>query len=173
VRPDAAVAAASGAVLADPNVEAGLAQQVGRLVYRATGEGLRSEGDERGRRGLDDLDTPGAVRLKVRDGPRGDAGAESLSKRLHMLEPVEKRHDDAFRDRRRIDPLDRLFQHRRLHRHEQQIHRLHEPLGDLHACSEGPVARLHDEPRQRDEGHGLRVSDADRADPREREPHGK
>ena len=80
---------------------------------------------------------------------------------LHVLEAVQQRHDDAVRDRARIDALDRVLERRRLHRHEQEVDGLRELLGDLDAGRQRPLGRLDDEPGERDQPDRLGVRDAD------------
>jgi hypothetical protein len=89
---------------------------------------------------------------------------------VDVLEPVEERDDDGCLG---PDPLDRVLERRRLHRHEQDVHRRLQLLHGL-----GPRAQLLAPPDEREpvpsDGRGrLPTRDANDAEPGERERDGE
>ena len=96
--PEAAHAAASGAIRASlchrirfalpyPHVDSRLAQDVGDQLDLTPREALRRDRDDWRSRRLDDLDTPRAVRLEVRDASRRDPVTEALAQRCMCSRP--------------------------------------------------------------------------------------
>src|SRR5262245_9420356 len=71
--------------VADQDLEGAAVENPGGPLELLGGQVVGREGDEAGRRLLDDLHAADAVRLEARDRSRGNAGADPRTDRLEML----------------------------------------------------------------------------------------